>query len=426
MSSVVLRRNRHSIVLSVVLAMVFATLVAVAAQPAQAVFPGGNGWIVFDSGSDIYAMPSDGSAAPTNLTPAGGPVGVDAVADPVFSPDGTKIAFARSQAGLSALWVGTFTPGNPPTLSSLVKVSTPAVGEADGEPTWSPNRATLAFERRVVYDSGKAGTATSDSAGTTLIDTAGNFVTHGVAAGMTVVNATDGSQGVVVSVDSPTQLTLDGLAGGTTDTWAAGDSYTTGHGSLRIFTTPASVPGTDTQLTAAGEGDLWDDLAPAWSPANDLIAFESTRTGAADIFTIPVGGGAELNRTNIGAFDAPAQRPSWSPDGLHIAFHAAEPNTTGNNRNVWRLALPSTFTQLTGESIVGSTGVDDDLFPTFSPDGSLVAFRRAGTGGDTIMDGECSRRIGPHPDPLARALTHNEPDWQPLARRCCRLGLCGR
>jgi Tol biopolymer transport system component len=151
MSSVVLRRNRRSIVLSAILAMVFATLVAVAAQPAQAVFPGGNGWIVFDSGSDIYAMPSDGSAAPTNLTPAGGPVGVDAVADPVFSPDGTKIAFARSQAGLSALWVGTFTPGNPPTLSSLVKVSTPAVGEADGEPTWSPNRATLAFERRVVY-----------------------------------------------------------------------------------------------------------------------------------------------------------------------------------------------------------------------------------------------------------------------------------
>jgi hypothetical protein len=201
---------------------------------------------------------------------------------------------------------------------------------------------------------------------------------------MTVVNATDLSQGLVVSVDSETQLTLDGLAGGTTNSWTTGNSYTVWSRQPPHLHHAGESRQVRTQLTASGAGDLWDDLAPAWSPANDLIAFESNRTGNADIFTIPVGGGAELNRTNIGAFDAPAQRPSWSPDGLHIAFHAAEPNTTGNNRNVWRLALPSTFTQLTGESIVGSTGVDDDLFPTFSPDGSLVAFRRAGTGGDTI------------------------------------------
>lgn len=70
------------------------------------------------------------------------------------------------------------------------------------------------------------GTATSaSSTGQTLIDTAATFQTDGVTVGANVTNATTGSFGTVLSIDSETQLTLRTLNGGTRQDFQIGDTY---------------------------------------------------------------------------------------------------------------------------------------------------------------------------------------------------------
>src|SRR6185436_7782040 len=79
------------------LVAVLSALACVAAAPAQAAFPGQNGKIAFESAqsgdSEIYTVdPAGGS--PVQITD-------NSVGDfrPVWSPDGTKLAFARSTFG---------------------------------------------------------------------------------------------------------------------------------------------------------------------------------------------------------------------------------------------------------------------------------------------------------------------------------------
>ncbi len=71
-------------------------------------------------------------------------------------------------------------------------------------------------------------THTGGDSGTVLIDSTADFLgTPSVRPGMMIRNVTDGSIGIVKTVDSGTQLTLDGagLKGGGDDTFQSGDDY---------------------------------------------------------------------------------------------------------------------------------------------------------------------------------------------------------
>ncbi|MEA3501684.1 MAG: hypothetical protein U9R47_02820, partial [Actinomycetota bacterium] len=133
---------RRIATLYVALALLAVSIVLLAAPRAEAANPGGNGWIVFESGFDLWAIASDGSGTPVNLTTSG-----EAEADPVFSPDGTTIALSRDVSGSADIWTAAFDPSGP-SLSSWVKVSN---GGADGQPTWSPDGSTIAFERMITW-----------------------------------------------------------------------------------------------------------------------------------------------------------------------------------------------------------------------------------------------------------------------------------
>ena len=58
------------------------------------------------------------------------------------------------------------------------------------------------------------------------------------------------------------------------------------------------------------------DGDPAWS-LDDRIAFESERTGKADVWVIDADGSNEQQLTKTPAFDGD---PAWSPNGAKIAF----------------------------------------------------------------------------------------------------------
>ena len=111
-----------------ILAAILLALLATG-KPAKATFPAKNGKIVFASvgkGKDaLYMARPDGS----NVTMVPGSTSSDA--EPVFSPDGKKIAFSTNRYNNWEVWrVGASDGANPTNLTN-------APGN-DTQPTWQP------------------------------------------------------------------------------------------------------------------------------------------------------------------------------------------------------------------------------------------------------------------------------------------------
>jgi TolB protein len=71
-----------------------------------------------------------------------------------------------------------------------------------------------------------------------------------------------------------------------------------------------------TQLTSNS------DSAPSWSPDGLKIAFQSFRDGDYDIYVMNADGSAQRAVTNNTVDD---EDPAWSPDGQKIAFESYRP-----------------------------------------------------------------------------------------------------
>jgi Tol biopolymer transport system component len=413
--------GRRATVLLVALALVLASLVALTARPAEATYPGGNGWIVFESGFDLYAIAADGSGVPIPLT-----VGGDAETDPRFSPDGTKIAFSRDVSGSADVFVASFDPSIP-SIGVPTKVTN---GGTDGEPTWSPDGTEIAFVRELTWVPLILGApltvTTANAAGTTLIDSGANFITAGVAPGMDVVNTTDLSTGKVQTVDSNNQLTLQTkLVGGTENDWDVGDIYTISSSNLQVWTAKSdgSTPA-GTRISSSGATPTYDDTSPAWSPVsfadgNELIVYSTNRNGNFDIYAVHTNGtlpAGSLLTTGL-AWDNHNLEPTWAPDGSAIAFQTPKPGNT--DTNIWTLAVSvaGSGTVSTGASsnVTGAfTGSDDDDEPAWSPDGKKIAFVRGGTGGNKTYTVNADGTGGlAKVNSAATPAAHREPDWRP-------------
>jgi len=105
-----------------------------------------------------------------------------------------------------------------------------------------------------------------------------------------------------------------------------------------------------------------NDEAPVWSPDGDRIAFQSSRTGAGDIYVRQSGGGAAAELLySSERIDSPED---WSPDGAYIAFDKG----AGNN-DLWILPVDGdreAFPLIESEFDVG--------YARFSPDGHWIAY----------------------------------------------------
>ncbi len=103
------------------------------------------------------------------------------------------------------------------------------------------------------------------------------------------------------------------------------------------------------------------DWFPRFSPDGRRLAFYSLRDGNRNLYLTPVGGGAVTQLT-----DDPAKDwfPNWSPDGREIAFCSYR---TGNS-DVWIISQDG------GEprQVTFHEGIDS--YPVWSPGGDLLAF----------------------------------------------------
>jgi Tol biopolymer transport system component len=218
---------------------------------------GVSGGIIFERGGDIYTMPTPDPGENPQLLASNG-------SQPVWSPDGSEIAFTRG----GDLWVMNAGGTNQRQLTNTAaQERTPAYGP-DGR---------IAFVRD-----------------------------NGTGSAIWVMNG-DGT--------GQTQLTATAV-GGEHPAWSpdgqliAFDSGLLGSGQSGIYT---MAPDGSNQTRVPNTVD--GDLAPAWSPTGDRLAFYNSEL---DLFVMGAGGSNRTqvtSTTGVGEFN-----PSWSGDGTRLVF----------------------------------------------------------------------------------------------------------
>jgi len=149
-----------------------------------------------------------------------------------------------------------------------------------------------------------------------------------------------------------------------------------------------------------------DECGPVWSPDGRQVAFVRVSEGGGAIYTVPSLGGQERRVTDINGvvrwWGPPCTALSWSPDGEWLAFRE-QPSEEKASRIV-RVSLDTREQQpLTSPS----EDTQGDLYPSFSPDGTLLAFFRSASGAFGNWD-VWVQRLG---EATPRRLTHAEYDW---------------
>jgi len=146
-----------------------------------------------------------------------------------------------------------------------------------------------------------------------------------------------------------------------------------------------------TQLTGLGLGFA---SHPEWSANRRSILFDLQRgKRVVHIYSIPATGGGLTQLTRGRVVD---WTPGASPDGRRIAFSRAVPKHPGGSAySPWSIYLMDVDGSHLTRITTGS-GSDGDTFPTFSPDGSLIAFNRNGAIDVMNADGSGIRQlVGP-------------------------------
>ena len=322
--------------------------------------------------------------------------------DPVFSPDGSEIAFTRTLVDrVQDVYVVPAKGGNARAVTS----DSTMVSGLD----WLPGGEQLVFAshrggtsglwRVPVKGNHEPEWITTASEGTTLrhpsLARQGSRLAYAQQASQVnvwkVSNPTDYSRFTTTRLLSSTQSDTDPSIAPSGDRIAFA-SRRSGH--PEIWT--ARADGSAAAQLTSFEGPLTH--SPRWSPDGNQIAFVSRRNGSSDIFVVRASGGPPQRLTTSLAEDL---MPRWSHDGSAIYFASSR---TGNWES-WRISVQGD----SAEQVTEGGG----LTAQESPDGALLYFIRPDTTGlwaATLSDATLPISVTPAPaqkDSLPDLLAQN-------------------
>ena len=278
---------------------------------------------------------------------------------PVWSPDGTRIAFVSDRIGNQKIYVMNADGTNPVQL---------AQGDGhDQSPAWSPDGTKIAFVSSPTGDNEIYAMNTDGTNPVRLTQS-----NHG---GDSPTWSPDGTKIVFVSnregdneiyvmnADGTNLVRLTQNAGhDRSPAWSPDGTkiafVSNREGDNEIYAMNAD--GTNlVRLTRSRD----DEHSPRWSPDGTTIAFVSNRDGESEIYVMNADGTnlVRLTQSNHGG-----DSPAWSPDGTKIAFQSYR--RAGNNEIYVMNADGTNLVRLTQ-----SYGYDG--FPAWSPDGTKIAFQ---------------------------------------------------
>jgi TolB protein len=140
------------------------------------------------------------------------------------------------------------------------------------------------------------------------------------------------------------------------------------------------------------------DISPVWNPKTGKeIAFVSDRAGSPQIYIMSADG-TNLRRMTTVKEGGDASSPSWSPNGLFMAFH-------------WRVSETGTYDIYimeiaSGQIIQLTHDAGRNEHPTWSPDGRHLAFESTRSGSRQVWTMFANGK-----DP--KQLTKNVENWNP-------------
>jgi Tol biopolymer transport system component len=285
------------------------------------------------------------------------------VAGGVLSPDGTRLAFARTVDGKSAIWVAAADGSNQVQISR---------GVWDWDPWWSPDGRWIAYHSEspdydvlvVSVDGGEprlvaTGPATERPRGWLSDGSAVLVARSGQGDDVALIAPLNGdpprrlgppmagNQHVAFSPDQ-TKLAFDVHQGG-------------GDATIWVQDVTGGEP---RQLTTE---NLENAAVPyMWSPDGRFVAYTSRRTGTRDIYIADVTSGESRQLTNDVRDDYQAR---WSPDGKWMAFLSDR----GGQTDFW--VVPTAG----GIAVRVTNDLAEETNPRWSPDGRSLIYTRSQT-----------------------------------------------
>lgn len=341
-------------------------------QGALAWSPDGKSFILADHlgaqpSSSIYRIDVETMRSQPLSTP---PSGWEGDLSPVFSPDGTKIAFLRaSESAVADIYWIPASGGGPHQVTHDGKMINGIAWSSDNRSViFSSNRdgqyalSTVALAggppKRLPVGTEDATQPAIPQNGNNLVFVQGSAIFGILQIASTKDEPHSAKESLIVSStaqDSAPSIAPDGSQ-------FAFQSWRSGSQQIWV----SSINGESLRRLTPLGGELSGSGSPSWSPDGDQILFDSRINGHSHIFAIAAAGGAPKQITFGDVNDIV---PRWSADRHSIYFRS----NRGGRWQLWKLpATGGTPQPVTGE---------DGMVGQESPDGKLLYFARGGESG---------------------------------------------